>query len=166
MGEPNITGMGIVTQRTSANEQPMRIIANLVTSKNVGSGQVYSENGTNFIALGNDSKAAAFLIGALNSSVMEFAFRHLNSNVHISAGEINALPFPPIPTEKALKEIESLVSALLQSGGVDSPADKVRQAIANEHKLDILIGSLYGFSASEIEQVQGLLPSYETVYGL
>lgn len=151
MVEPNITGMGIVTQRTSANEQSRRIIATLATSKNVGSGQVYSENGTNFIALGNDSKVAAFLISALNSSVMKFAFRHLNSNVHVSAGEINALPSSLIPTEKALKEIKSLVSALLQSGGVDSPADKVRQAIANENKLDILIGSPYGFSANEIE---------------
>ena len=164
--KPNITGTGIVTQRTSANEQPRRIIATLVTSKNIGGGQAYSENGTNFIALGNDSKTAAFLIGALNSSMIEFAFRHLNSNVHVSAGEINSLPFPPMPTEKTLKKIESLVSALLQSGGVDSPANEVKQAIVNEHRLDILIGSLYGFSASEVEQVQGLLPSYETVYGL
>ena len=87
---------------------------------------MYPENDTNFKAVGNDSKAAAFLISALNSSVMKFAFRHLHSNVHVSASEINALPFPPVPTEKALKEIESLVSVLLQSGGVDSPADKVR----------------------------------------
>ena len=163
---PNITGTGIVTQRTSANEQPRRIIATLVTPENVEAAQIYSENGTNFVALGNDSKTNAFLTGALNSSLIEFAFRRLNSNVHVSAGEINSLPFPPMPEGEMLKEIESLVAELIQSGGVDSPVDKIRQAITNERRLDVLIGSLYGLSASEVEQVQSQLPSYETVYGL
>jgi len=163
---PNITGTGIVTQRTSANEQPRRIIATLVTPENVEAAQIYSENGTNFIALGNDSKTNAFLTGALNSSLIEFAFRRLNSNVHVSAGEINSLPFPPMPEGEMLKEIESLVAELIQSGGVDSPVDKIRQAITNERRLDVLIGSLYGFSASEVEQIQSQLPSYEMVYGL
>ena len=163
---PNITGAGIVTQRTSANEQPRRIIATLITPGTEGSDNVYSENGTNFISLGNNSKAEKFLIAVLNSSLVEFAFRHLNSNVHVSAGEINALPFPPIPDETKLKQIEYLVAALMAWGGVDCEPGITKRAIEAERRMDVLIGSLYGFTASEVEQIQGYLPSYETVYGL
>ena len=97
---------------------------------------------------------------------MEFAFRRLNSNTQVSAGEINALPFPPIPDETQLKQIEYLVSALMAWGGVDCGPDTAKMVIEAERHLDILMGSLYGFAASEVEQIQGFLPSYETVYGL
>ena len=162
---PNITGTGIVTQRVSANEQPRRIIATLINPESVSAASVYSENHTNFIALGR-GKHPAFVLGVLNSSLMEFAFRRLNSNTQVSAGELNSLPFPPLPAGKTLKEIEDLVSELLALGGVDSPAERAQEAIAKERRLDILIGSLYGFSAAEVAQVQGMLPAYETVYGI
>ena len=163
---PNITGMGIVTQRTSANEQPRRIIATLITPEVVGGNQVYSENGTNFVALEDDKGKAAFLISALNSSMMEFAFRRLNSNVHVSAGEINSLPFPPMPDETTLREIETLVSELMELGGVDCPRDAAQRALETERRLDTLIGALYGFTASEVEEIQNRLPPYTAVYGI
>ena len=163
---PNITGAGIVSQRTSANEQPRRIIATLVTPETEHSDNVYSENGTNFISLGSDVAVQRFLIGALNSSLMEFAFRHLNSNVQVSAGEINALPFPPMPDETRLKQIEYVVRALMAWGGVDCEPEIAKRATEAERRLDILIGALYGFTASEVERIRDCLPSYETVYGL
>ena len=163
---PNIVGAGIVTQRTSANEQPRRIIATLIAPQTVESNAIYSENGTNFISLGGDAAKYKFLVGILNSSLMEFVFRRLNSNVHVSAGEINSLPFPPIPDESTRGEIEMLVLALMELRGVDCQPDVVAQAMTYEHRLDILIGSLYGFSPGEVEQVQESLPTYEAVYGL
>lgn len=162
---PNIRDAGIVTQRISANEQPRRIIATLIHPDNVGSQYGYSENHTNFIPL-DKSSFGTFLIGALNSSPMEFAFRRLNSNTQVSAGEINALPFPPIPDETNLKQIEYVVLALMAWGGVDCDPHIAKRAIEAERRLDILIGALYGFTASEVEQIRGCLPSYETVYGL
>jgi len=101
-----------MTQRISANEQPRRIIASLVIPKGVGSGVVYSENHTNFIEIGDEVKDS-FLLGALNSSMMEFVFRRLNSNTQVSAGELNALPFPPMPDADACKEIVDIVAHLL-----------------------------------------------------
>ena len=162
---PNITGMGIVTQRVTANEQPRRIIATLVHPDNVGTGNVYSENHTNFIPIPTGSQYT-FLLGVLNSSLMEFIFRRLNSNTQVSAGEINSLPFPPIPDKPTLREIETLVLDLLKLGGVDCHPDTIHQTLTYEHRLDILIGSLYGFSPSEVEEIQQRLPSYETVYGI
>ena len=162
---PNITDIGIVTQRVSANEQPRRIIATLIHPETVAATNVYSENHTNFIPLASDSPYA-FLLAALNSSFVEFVFRRLNSNTQVSSGELNRLPFPPLPEESALNEIETLVSELLRLGGVDCRPDTIAQVMTYEHRLDILIGSLYGFSPSEVEQVQQSLPSYEAVYGL
>ena len=154
-----------MTQRISANEQPRRIIASLVIPKGVGSGVVYSENHTNFIEIGDEVKGS-FLLGALNSSMMEFVFRRLNSNTQVSAGELNALPFPPMPDADACKEIVDIVAHLLQYGGVDcQPAHRARM-IGYERQLDVLTGGLYGFSADEVERVQRGLPTYETVYGL
>lgn len=161
----NITGAGIVTQRVSANEQPRRIIATLIDPESVSADNIYSENHTNFVPLGN-GVSPSFVLGVLNSSLLEFVFRRLNSNTQVSAGEINSLPFPPLPDDKTLGEIETLVAGLLALGGVDAPAGKVEEAIEKERRLDILIGSLYGFSAAEVEQVQGLLPAYEVVYGV
>ena len=162
---PNITGMGIVTQRVSANEQPRRIIATLINAGDLGANSVYSENHTNFIPLPHNSNAD-FLLGVLNSSVVEFVFRHLNSNTQVSAGEINSLPFPPVPDASTLAQIDALVSELIALGGVDTPQESVRRAITIERELDVLIGALYGFSPAEVEQVQEMLPLYETVYGV
>ena len=162
---PNITGAGIVTQRISANEQPRRIIAALVEPEGRFGGNVYSENHTNFIPL-NDRANPAFLLGALNSSPMEFVFRRLNSNTQVSAGEINQLPFPPLPGPRQLQEIDELVSGLVQLGGVDCGPAAAAQAMTWEHRLDLLIGGLYGFSPAEVEQIQQSLPPYEAVYGL
>ena len=162
---PNITGAGIVTQRISANEQPRRIIAALVEPEGLSAGNVYSENHTNFIPL-NDRSNPEFLLGALNSSIMEFVFRRLNSNTQVSAGEINQLPFPPLPGPRRRQEIAELVSGLLRLGGVGCGPAAAAQAMTWEHRLDLLMGGLYGFSPAEVEQIQQSLPPYETVYGL
>ena len=163
---PNITSGGIVTQRTSANEQPRRIIATLVTPDMAGVDNVYSENGTNFISIPDNTVDQFFVMAALNSSPMEYIFRRLNSNVHVSAGEINKLPFPPAPDGAILKEIQALVSSLQELRGADDPEGAVRKVIRCERQLDRLIGSLYGLSATEVKTIQQRLPSYETVYGL
>ena len=166
---PNITGRGVMTQRTTANEQPRRIIATIVEPSLLGAPSVYSENGTNFISFDqlNEIEASPnLLLAALNSSIMEFIFRRLNSNVHVSAGEINKLPFPRMPNESTLREIDKFVTGLLELGGVDCDSSEIAQSITYEHRLDILIGALYGFSPSEVEKIQQALPSFESIYGV
>ena len=118
---PNITGTGIVTQRTTANEQPRRIIATLITPQSAESGYVYSENGTNFIAFQDGDLRPSVVLGELNSCVVEHIFRRLNSNVHVSAGELNTVPFPPMSDGATLDAIEALVLEVLELGGVGLP---------------------------------------------
>ena len=162
---PNISGSGIVTQRVSANEQPRRIIATLLSPGETGDLATYSENHTNFIPM-EDETLGYFLIASLNSSPMEYVFRRLNSNTQVSAGEINRLPFPPRPSLALLEEIKTYVLVLLDLRGVDSEPDATPYAIECERHIDRLIGSLYGFSPTEIKVIQVGLPSYERVYGV
>ena len=134
-----------MTQRVSANEQPRRIIATMIDRELVGSNKVYSENHTNFIALEGSPINANFFLGVLNSSVVEYIFRRLNSNTQVSAGEINKLPFPPIPNDETLSEFDALVQRLLEIGGVDCQPSVIVEAIECERRLDQLVGYLYGF---------------------
>ena len=162
---PNITSRGIVIQRTTANEQPRRIIATMMSTNALAANRVYSENGTNFISL-DKTDHPLFYLAALNSSFMEFAFRRLNSNTHVSAGDINSLPFPPMSDDTAVAEIEGHVSEILSLGGVDSERRSIPRVISLEFRLDDLIGSLYGFTEDEVSSVQELLPDFATVYGV
>ena len=162
---PNISGTGIVTQRVSANEQPRRIIATLLSSEATGDLLTYSENHTNFIPI-EDAPIGYFLIASLNSSLMEYVFRRLNSNTQVSAGELNQLPFPPRPPSPVLSEIKNCVIELLNLGGVDREPRSTLRALEYERRLDELIGSLYGLSPTEVEAIQALVPSYGEVYGL
>ena len=162
---PNITSTGIVTQRITANEQPRRIIATLTSADALSANRVYSENHTNFIALDNTDHSLFFL-AALNSSLMEFAFRKLNSNTQVSAGELNALPFPPMSREATVREIEECASEILKKGGVDGERNAIQRIIGLELRIDDLIGSLYGFTEDEVFDVQQLLPDYTAIYGV
>ena len=162
---PNINGSGIVTQRVTANEQPRRIIATIIRPDEIGAINVYSENHTNFIPL-PEGFNALFLLAALNSSALEFVFRRLNSNTQVSAGELNALPFPLSPDQVALEEINLLVSELLDLGGIDTSPENIQEAMAKERRIDNLIGSLYGLTVEDVEGIQQRLPPCEQVYGV
>ena len=162
---PNITGYGVITQRVSANEQPRRIIATPITPEVTEFTDVYSENHTNFISLDGSVVSSNLLIGMLNSSLLEYIFRRLNSNTQVSAGEVNKLPFPPLPDRGLREKIETLVGRLVQMGGVHTNSDMVDKAISIERELDVLIGSLYGLSENDVQRVWEQLPSYDTVYG-
>ena len=118
---PNITGTGIVTQRVSANEQPRRIIATLLSSESSGDTLTYSENHTNFIRVEDDS-IGCFLIAALNSSPIEFAFRRLNSNTQVSAGELNGCLFRPVLLHLFLTKLET--ACLTSESGRSGPRTK------------------------------------------
>ena len=164
--QPKVAGDAIVTQRTTANEQPRRIIATILPGENRVTAS-YTENGTNLVDLAEvPSAIGCLVIAALNSSVMDFAFRHLNSNVHVSAGELNSLPLPSVPDDATLERIRALVVRLVEQGGVDAEPSALAEVLAVERALDALVGSLYGFSPDDIAEVQQRLPSYSDVYGL
>jgi len=94
--QPNVRQIAIATQRVTADEQPRRIIASLLVSHQ-DFNEAFMENHTNWISFyKNRGAPAAYILGILNSKLMDFIFRRLNSNTQVSAGELNNLPFPKI----------------------------------------------------------------------
>ena len=82
----------IVVQRTTAVEQERRIIAHLFSPGSFGY-PIQAENNTSYLVEVKDIHLK-FVLGTLNSKLLDFIFRHINSNTHVSAGELNSLPFP------------------------------------------------------------------------
>ena len=85
--------------------------------------------------------------------------------MHVSSGELNLLPFPPIPDSESLAKIDRLVSLLLDIKGVDCDEILIPRALELERQLDVEIGSVYGFSSDEVGEIEQSLTPYESVYG-
>ena len=103
-------------------------------------------NSCNYIAITNDlfkteeSLSLKYLLGVLNSNLMDWRFKLTNSNNHVSNYEISELPII-IPNEKQKKEIEDVVNKiLLKKTGVEDSLNNV---------LNDLIFNLYNINKEE-----------------
>jgi hypothetical protein len=148
-----------LTQRTTAAEQPYRIIAMIVDPNDfdlplvienhanmfvVCNGEkperlIVTENSTHTCVFENKD-TAYYIVGILNSRLMDFYFRLFNSNTHVSSRELNALPI--IDTSgKQRKKLIDLVKRRLHGEYVDE-------------KIDAIVYKLYGLTDDEIKIIQ------------
>ena len=134
--EPNVSGKTILIQRITAQEQEWRIIACLVVLEKYS----YSENHTNYISIPNNQDAVSLLL-ILNSSLIDFIFRHINSNTQVSSGELNSLPIK-LPT---LDQAANMLEIYQEFKGFgDSHKIMIAQELADE-----LIFDVYALTAEE-----------------
>ncbi len=139
----------IIVQRVTAVEQPWRIIATIVSPKQFGN-PIQAENHTSYLETNQNKVDLRLILGLMNSSLMDFIFRHTNSNTQVSAGELNELPFPN--RQEALEpRIIHLVDRILAAKRADVHAD-TREL---EREIDELVYGLYGLTAEEIGVVEG-----------
>jgi adenine-specific DNA-methyltransferase len=92
-----VKGMSILLQRVTADEQPSRIVACIPDDFLMKTAPGYFvENHLNIIQ--PETKGSEidlyFLLGVLNSEIVEFFFRAMNGNTQVSATELNLLPIP------------------------------------------------------------------------
>jgi tRNA1(Val) A37 N6-methylase TrmN6 len=137
----------IVVQRTTAVEQSYRIIATIIDPLSFGY-SIQTENNTSYIEKTNPDLDLKFILSLLNSRFYDFIFRHINSNTHVSGGELNSLPIPKIPETEQQPFIE-LVDKIL----ADKKAGNDTSAM--EREIDVLVYGLYGLSDEEILIVEG-----------
>ena len=143
-----ITHDTIIVQRTTAIEQPRRIIAHLFSPDNFGY-PIQAENNTSYLEE-VEGLELKFILGVLNSRFMDFIFRHVNSNTHVSAGELNSLPLPD--SEDSIREsIINFVDQILAAKGNDPNADVSEL----ENEIDRIVYSLYELTPEEIAIVEG-----------
>ena len=143
-----ITHDTIVVQRTTAVEQERRIIAHLFSPDSFGY-PIQAENNTSYLTEVKDMPLK-FVLGILNSKLINFIFRHINSNTHVSAGELNSLPFPN--SEAATRDaIINFVDQILDAKRT-APAADVSHL---ENEIDQIVYLLYGLTPDEIAVVEG-----------
>ena len=141
----------IIVQRTTAVEQPRRIIASLVSSNDVG-GAFASENHTSYMSHYPSNKYLVLCLGLLLSKLHDFTFRHINSNTQVSAGELNSLPFiiETAQNKNAIEKICCLVDKILALKRKDCTHD----TSTIESEIDKIVYTLYGLTDDEILLVE------------
>ena len=163
---PTIRSYGVLTQRTTSPEQPRRIIATIVDSVEFSEAGVYSENGTNFIDCSETDRTIALLtLATLNSTPFEFLFRLLNSNNHVSMGELNYMPFPDFShIHNTSLKIADLVEDLVSINGVDCEINLKERAMSLDREIDELICEIYGLGRTEMDHMLSRLTPLEENY--
>jgi adenine-specific DNA-methyltransferase len=105
-----VTEPCILVQRTTAKEQPRRLIAAEMPAEFVARhGGVVVENHLNMVRAKTARKASPAVVAALlNSAVVDQVFRCISGSVAVSAFELEALP---LPAPEALASLERLIEA-------------------------------------------------------
>lgn len=104
-----VTTPCVLLQRTTAKEQPRRLIAAELPAAFIQQhGGVIVENHLNMVkAVGTPKVSAATVAAVLNSTIVDAAFRCISGSVAVSAFELEALP---LPSSNDMQKIERLVS--------------------------------------------------------
>jgi hypothetical protein len=143
-----LTETAIFTQRTTAVEQPYRVISSIVDPKKFDT-PIVSENHTN-VFIFKDIQTAYYILGILNSRLIDFYFRLFNSNTQVSSTELNRLPIIR-PNKEQLNVIKTLVQKVCRRKEGNPEADTSEL----ERELDNMVYDLYGIDDNERKVIEG-----------
>lgn len=147
-----VKGPAIIVQRVTADEQPYRIVACLPEQflKKQRDGY-FVENHLNVIqpVEGKDRTDLYFLLGVLNSDIVDFFIRAMNGNTQVSATELNLLPIPAGRYETKISKTAAVVQNTLDV--------KKRQKLLGA--LNDTIAAAYGLNDTEHEFIRKFLRS-------
>lgn len=107
---------------------------------------VYGTQGLNFIVAKNDNQSIYFLLGLLNSSLMNYLYATKFLNVAIKAEYLKETPVPNV-TDAEVKNIEKLVQKALKTSN-----EIEIQSI--ERQINTIVYKLFNLSRDEIETIE------------
>ena len=106
---------------------------------------VYGSQGVNFIIPNDVHASLRYLLGILDSTLINYLFATKFLNLAIKAEYLKQLRIP-IPSAAILKQLESLVSKVLELKKVNIEADTT----SLEYQIDVLVYHLYGLTYDEV----------------
>ncbi len=138
----------IVTQNITGTSDPYRIHANLIEVKN----QEMLFLDTCNLSYCKEREHAKFLVGLLNSRLLDWLFRKTSTNNHVNLYELETLPIPQITksNKPTADKIIALVDKILQSKAKDPKANTQEL----EQKIDALVYQLYHLTDEEIKIIE------------
>ena len=139
-----IIAMQGITGTTDIN----RIHCTLLESKNTNFVFLHS---TKMLFLPN-ANIAKFIVGILNSRIIDWLFRKTSTNNNINIYELESLPIPKITesNQHIADEIIKYVDKILESKAKDSTLDTKEL----ESKIDSLVYTLYNLTNDEIQTIE------------
>ncbi|MFP5995510.1 Eco57I restriction-modification methylase domain-containing protein [Helicobacter pylori] len=138
----------IVTQNITGTSDPYRIHANLIEVKN----QEMLFLDTCNLSYCKEQEHAKFLVGLLNSRLLDWLFRKTSTNNHVNLYELETLPIPQITksNKPTADKIIVLVDKILQIKEKDPKANT--QGL--EKEIDALVYQLYNLTHEEIKIIE------------
>ncbi|MGL2347984.1 DUF7149 domain-containing protein [Helicobacter pylori] len=138
----------IVTQNITGTSDPYRIHANLIEVKN----QEMLFLDTCNLSYCKEQEHAKFLVGLLNSRLLDWLFRKTSTNNHVNLYELETLPIPQITksNKPTADKIIALVDKILQAKEKDPKANT--QGL--EKEIDALVYQLYNLTDEEIKTIE------------
>ncbi|WQX78163.1 Eco57I restriction-modification methylase domain-containing protein [Helicobacter pylori] len=138
----------IVTQNITGTSDPYRIHANLIEVKN----QEMLFLDTCNLSYCKEREHAKFLVGLLNSRLLDWLFRKTSTNNHVNLYELETLPIPQITksNKPTADKITALVEQILQAKEKDPKANTQRL----EKEIDALVYQLYHLTDEEIKIIE------------
>lgn len=126
---------------TGANDK-IRLVSTILPSN------IYLAHSCNYI-LSDKSYNLKYILGILNSKIMNWYFRCFSTNSNVNSYEVEQLPIPTAtPTQQ--QEIIVLVDKILAAKKQDSSAD----TSALESEIDEFVYNLYGLTDEEIKIIE------------
>ena len=99
-----------------------------------------------------NARDAKFLVGLLNSFLLNWLFRITSTNNHVNLYELESLPIPQITksNQKIVDRIIALVDEILNLKAKDSITDTSKL----ESEIDSLVYRLYNLTDTEIKIIE------------
>ncbi len=112
---------------------------------------IFCGNSCNYIMLDDKYIEVEFILGLLNSKLLNWYFKALSTNSNVNCYEVNNLPIPLIPNIEGQTPIIKLVDRVLAAKRENPQADTTTL----EWEIDQMVYELYGLTDEEIAVVEG-----------
>ncbi len=138
----------IVTQNITGTSDAYRIHANLIEVKN----QEMLFLDTCNLSYCKEREHAKFLVGLLNSRLLDWLFRKTSTNNHVNLYELETLPIPQITksNQPTAHKITDCAKAILEAKEKDPKANTQEL----EKEIDALVYQLYHLTDEEIKIIE------------
>ncbi|GAA9443965.1 class I SAM-dependent DNA methyltransferase [Helicobacter pylori] len=138
----------IVTQNITGTSDAYRIHANLIEVKN----QEILFLDTCNLSYCKEREHAKFLVGLLNSRLLDWLFRKTSTNNHVNLYELETLPIPQITksNKPTADKITNCAKAILEAKEKDPKANTQEL----EKEIDALVYQLYNLTDEEIKIIE------------
>ena len=157
--EPRFFDNGyIAVQRIRNPKLKDRLVATLIPENQ----EYYASSGLTAVILSNKEFDERYILGILNSKLMNWYYRQFYQDVNIKPEDMRELPIK-ISNKGQTKELVGLVEKLLElnkqivgfmAKETDHLTDLVTQAKNVDKKIDDLIYKIYGLSISDIKLIE------------